>query len=138
MFGVGRTRREETNERWYRQPGGTSGGLGRFLVGLALAATGAYLILNQARVTSGYWQWWGANTFGLTLVPLLLGIGLLFVNGRSVLGWLLAAGGLIIIVVGIVANLHLYFPATSLYNLLIMLALFVGGLALIIDSLRRL
>jgi hypothetical protein len=122
---------------WYRRPGGTAGGIGRFLMGLAMAAAGGFLILNQARVTTGYWAWWGQNTFGLTLVPLILGIGLLFFNGRSVLGWLLSGLGLVVIIVGVIANLHLYFPATSLFNLLVMLVLFVGGLGLLASALVR-
>ena len=31
----------------------------------------------------GYWCLWGHNAFGLTLVPFLFGVGILFFNGRS-------------------------------------------------------
>src|SRR5215471_15627088 len=82
-------------------PGGERGGLGMFLFGLVLTIAGGYLIMNQVQVTSGYWQWFGNNTFGLTLIPLIIGIGLLFFNGRSVIGWLLAGGGAVIIFIGI-------------------------------------
>ena len=37
----------------FEGPGGTPGGLGTFLLGLALAVGGGYLILNQVQVTSG-------------------------------------------------------------------------------------
>jgi hypothetical protein len=39
----------------------------------------------------------GYNSFGLSLLPLLFGIGLLFFNGRSILGWLLLLIGAAII-----------------------------------------
>jgi uncharacterized protein len=116
--------------------GGTPGGLGEFFVGLVLAVIGGYLILNQVTVTTGFWALWGYNSFGLTLVPLLGGIGWLFFDGRSTLAWLLVVLGAAIIFVGIIANLHIYFRPTSLFNTLIMLVLLIGGLGLIARSLR--
>ena len=107
------------------------------MFGLALAIAGGYLILQQVQVTSGYWHWWGANTFGLTLIPLVIGIGLLFFNGKSIAGWLLAGAGAVIIFVGILANLEIYFRTTSLFNTILMLTLFAGGLGLMARSFRR-
>jgi uncharacterized protein len=116
--------------------GGTPGGLGSFLAGLAMVVAGGYLLLTRVTVTSGLWQFWGYNAFGLSLVPLLIGIGLLFFDGRSVAGWLLTAAGTLIIVVGIVANLHVYFRPTSLFDTLLILVLLAGGLGLVARSLR--
>jgi uncharacterized protein len=116
--------------------GGTPGGFGLFFVGLAMATVGGYLLLNQVTVHSGFWAFFGGNSFGLTLLPMLIGIGLLFFDGRSVAGWILAGLGLLIIVAGIIVNLQIYFRPTSLYNTLIMLALLAGGLGLIARSLR--
>jgi hypothetical protein len=127
----------EEGERHRFSPGGTEGGMGMFLFGLALAIAGGYLIMSQVQVTSGYWGWWGPNTFGLTLIPLIIGIGLLFFNARSVAGWLLAGGGAIIIFVGILANLQIYWRQTSLFILILMLVMFVGGLGLMARSLKR-
>ena len=49
-----------------------------FFLGMAMAVGGAYLLTNQVTVTSGYWRFWGHNAFGISLLPLLFGIGLLF------------------------------------------------------------
>ena len=122
--------------RRYRDVGGTSGGLGAFVLGLVMAAGGGYLLLNQVTVTSHAWYVYGYDAFGLSLVPLLLGIGLLFFGGRNVLGWLLVAVGTIIIFAGIIANLSIFFRPTSLFNTLIILILLVGGLGLVARSLR--
>jgi hypothetical protein len=116
--------------------GGTPGGLGEFVIGLVMAAVGGYLILNQVTVTTGVWGFWGYNAFGLTLVPLLGGIGWLFFDGRSVFGWVLVMLGAAIILAGVIANLHIYFRPTSLFNTLIMLGLLAGGLGVIARSLR--
>jgi hypothetical protein len=115
--------------------GGTAGGLGSFVLGAIMTAAGGYLLLNQVTVTTGFWTFFGYNAFGLSLVPLLFGILLLFYNGRGILGWLLVVGGLAIIAAGILTNLTIFFRPTSLFNTLIMLIMFVGGLGLIGRSL---
>lgn len=118
------------------QPGGTPGGLGKFVFGLFLAAIGLYLVFQQTSVGTGYWSWWGTNTFGLTLVPLIFGIGILFYDVKNVLGWLLSAIGVAIILSGVLMNLHIYFQQTSLFNLLVMLVLIAGGLGLMARGLH--
>jgi hypothetical protein len=67
---------------------------------------------------------------------MLIGIGLLFYNGRSIVGWLLTIAGALFILAGVLANLHIYFQPTSLFNTIVMLVLLVGGLGLIARSLR--
>lgn len=119
-----------------RGAGGTPGGVGEFLVGLAMAVAGGYLLTQQVAVSTGYWHVWGYNAFGLSLLPLLVGVGLLFFNGRSRLGWLMTFAGAVIIFVGIIMNMEIYFRQTSLFNTLIMLVLLVGGIGLIARSLR--
>ena len=117
--------------------GGTRGGMGTFLLGLGMAVAGAYMLTNRVTVTSGFWHWWGYNTFGLSLLPLLFGIGILFFNGKSIAGWLLTFAGAVIILAGILMNLQIYFQPTSLYTTLAMLALLAGGIGLIARSLTE-
>ncbi len=121
-----------------RGAGGTPGGLLPFLLGLAMAVAGAYLLTNRVTVASGFWSLWGYNTFGLSLLPLIFGIALLFFNGKSIAGWLLLFAGIIIIFTGVLMNLHIYFQPTSLFNTIIMLVLLAGGIGLIARSLRSL
>lgn len=116
--------------------GGTPGGVGLFLGGLAMMVAGGYLLLQQVQVHSGFWGWFGPNTFGLTLVPLLVGIGFLFFDGKSFVGWFLAGAGALVIVAGIIANLQIWFRPTSLYNTLMMLGLLAGGIGLVARSLK--
>jgi len=116
--------------------GGTEGGIGEFFLGLALAVGGGYLLTQRVVVTSGFWGTFGDHSFGLSLIPLLAGVAVLFFNGKSVLGWILTAGGALIIFLGVLMNLHVYFTPTSLFNTLIMLVLLMGGLGLIARSLK--
>lgn len=109
-----------------------------FVVGLAMAIAGLYLLFQQVDVHGGYWRW-GADhdrSFGLTLLPLLAGVGVLFWNGSSKIGWVLAGGGLLIIVVGIIANMRIHLRSMTLFDTLLILVLIAGGLGVIARSLR--
>jgi hypothetical protein len=116
--------------------GGTPGGIGQFIIGFVMACVGGYLLSNQVTIAGSYWSFYGTNTFGITLIPMLLGVALLFWDGRSFLGWVLTVGGALFILAGVIANMHIYFQPTSLFNTIVMLVLLVGGLALIARSTR--
>lgn len=117
--------------------GGTPGGVGQFFIGLMLAVAGGWLLTNQVQVsTGGGWYLWGMNGFGLSLIPFILGVGLIFFNGKSIAGWLLLAAGLVIVFVGILSNLQIYFRSTSLFNTLLMFALLAAGLGMMAAALR--
>jgi hypothetical protein len=117
-------------------PGGTPGGLITFFVGLGMTVAGAWLLTNQVSVSGGSWTLGGYSAFGLSLVPILFGIGMLFFDGSSRLGFLLLFAGLVIIFAGILTNLTIYFVPTSLFNTLMMLGLLAGGIGLVLRSLR--
>jgi hypothetical protein len=111
--------------------GGTPGGLGEFLLGFAMTCVGGFLITNQVKVVGSYWSFYGGNTFGITLLPILFGVGILFWSGRSVFGWVLTVAGALFILAGIIANMHIFFQPASLFETMVMLILLVGGLGLI-------
>lgn len=116
--------------------GGTPGGIPMFLIGFMMAVAGGYLLTSQVTVTSGVWALWGYNSFGLSLLPFIVGVLMLFFDGRSKIGWLLLVAGVVIILAGIIANLRIYFEPTSLFNTLTMLFLLAGGIGLLARSLK--
>ena len=118
-----------------RNAGGTPGGIVEFVIGLIMAIAGAFLISNQVVVVSGFWSMWGYSAFGLSMIPLIFGIGILFFNGKSIIGWLLLIIGVVVIIAGILVNLHVYFQPTSLFNTIIMIVLLAGGIGLIFRGL---
>jgi uncharacterized protein len=118
----------------FKGAGGTSGGVLQFLIGLAMAVAGAYMLISRVVVSSGFWNFYGYNTFGMSLIPLIFGIGFVFFNGKSIIGWLLVFVSSVIIIAGILMNLNIYFQTTSLFNTVIMLILFAGGIGLIARS----
>ena len=127
-------------QRKFEGAGGTPGGVGEFFIGILVAAIGFYLLFSHVQVHSSYWNFMGlggaGRSFGLSLIPLLFGVGILFVNGKSIVGWLLSVGGLLFILAGILINLDIYFQSTSLMNTLIMLVMIAAGLGLVVKGLR--
>jgi hypothetical protein len=122
----------------FRNIGGTPGGARPFWIGLAMVIVGTYLLLNQVTVTGGYYNfgWLGGQgrSFGVTLIPLLFGIGILFYDGRSLAGRLLTGGGALVIVAGVIGNIDIHMRETSLFNLLVLLVLMVGGVGLVVRA----
>ena len=116
--------------------GGTPGGVGQFLLGFVFAVVGGWLLMSQVTVTSGVWTLWGYDSFGMSLIPFIIGVGMLFFNGKSVFGWLLLIASLLIVIAGVIINMHIYFRPTSLFNTMMMLVLLFGGIGLIARSLR--
>ena len=124
-----------------RGAGGTPGGVGTFLLGLAFCVVGGYLVLNQVQVSSsfgffGYLGFGRQAGFGLTMLPLLIGIGVLFFDGKSKLGWILSVGGLLTIFAAVLMSLSIHWAQTSLFNTILMFGLLAGGLGLVARSLR--
>jgi hypothetical protein len=125
--------------------GGTSGGIGTFLLGFVFSVAGGWLLTNQVTVSSSFFASGlmmpllnvRMSSFGLSLIPFIIGIGFLFYNWKSIVGWLLTIAGLVVILAGILMSLNIFFRPTTLYNTLIMLALLFGGLGLMIRSFKN-
>ncbi len=120
--------------------------LGKFIIGLIMAIAGIYLFMNQVQVTTtNFWGWrytlfggWFTITsFGVTLIPFMIGVSLIFFNVRSKIGWAIMVISLIIIFIGIIASLRVVFMPAPLYVTLGILALLAGGIGLIARALLQ-
>ena len=65
-----------------------------------------------------------------------MGCGWLFFDGKSRPGLMLLLLGALIVLLGILMNLRLYFEPTSLFNTILMLVLLAGGLGLVARGLK--
>ncbi len=123
--------------------GGTSGGSGQFLLGLIMMCSGFYLLLSSVIVSSTFGlgsRLFGIGGFGVTggiiLVPLVIGIGMIFYNARSYLGWLIAIASFFAMVFGVISSVSLDLRTMSAFYLITVLVLAFGGLGLFLGSLR--
>jgi len=132
----------------FKGAGGTTGGTGSFILGFLMMCTGGFMLLNSIIVVHpfglglglfGFTLFGGAYsvTTGMVLIPLIFGIGIIFYNAKNFLGWLLAAGSLAALIAGVISNLQLGMRRMSLFELLCILVLAVGGLGIFLKSLRH-
>ncbi len=126
-----------------RGAGGTSGGSGRFLIGLIMLCGGVYLLLNSINVHSQYGfsaRLYNIGGYGVTsgmiMIPFMFGVGMVFYNARNYLGWLLAGGSIIGLIFGVISSIQFTFRAMSAFDLIVILVLSVGGLGLFLSSLK--
>ncbi len=121
----------------------SSGGLTQFFAGVAAFGIGTYMLFARVMVSAGIS---GAGMFGvgfgsgphlgLTLLPFIAGIIVLFVQGSGMLGWSLMGGGILLLIVQIIASMQMHFMATPLPIVLLIVGLMASGVGLIARSLR--
>lgn len=125
----------------YRGAGGTQGGAGLFILSLVMMVGGGYLLLNNMIIRPQFG--FGTRAFsiggmsittGIILIPFIFGIGLIFYNARNWLGWLLTVGSMVALIFGVLSNLNIQMTRMSVFDLLVILVLLVGGIGLFLRS----
>ncbi len=124
--------------------GGTSGGIGKFFIGLTMMIGGCYLFLDAVRITHHFHLGYPLYSFGalrlttgMTMIPLIFGVGLIFYNAVNPLGWLLSGASLVMLLFGILATIQFRLRTMSAFELIMILGLWLGGIGLFLNSLRH-
>lgn len=129
-----------------RGAGGSSGGVGQFFIGFIMMCGGFYMLLNAISVTSHFGfssRLYTLNalggfgvTGGMILIPLLFGIGFVFYNSKNPIGWLLTLGSITALIFGVLSSVRLNLQSMTMFELIVILVLSVGGLGLFLRSLK--
>lgn len=111
-----------------------------FLGGLTMLVVGLFLFTNKVTVQTSFFSGTlaigGVNiNSGLVIIPLIIGIVILFARPHSFAGKLITGLGLLIIVVSIIASTTISLPRISLYEWILYLVLIFGGLGLLCRAL---
>ncbi len=105
--------------------------------GIGLLLLGLFMLFQHVRVSSVPFYWWGipvGQHMGYLLFPLMLGIGWIVYNSKSVWGWLITVVSLFLLVFTIISGLSLSFYPVTMIDLLIMLLPFSIGAAFVIKG----
>jgi hypothetical protein len=116
--------------------GGTTGGLGEFLIGVLLIIVGFYMIFTNTMVFTSFWYFHGYNLLGPLIIAFMLGLVCLSMHSGSMFGWLLCGGAILAITVGILMNLRFHFRGITLLSALIMFGFPAVGFGFVLRSLR--
>jgi uncharacterized protein len=130
-----------------RGAGGTSGGIGQFIIGVIMMCGGFYLLLNSIVVTSFFgmgFNLYGVSFFGghfnitsgMVMIPFMFGVGMIFYNRKNIIGWLLTVFSIVALVFGVISSTQFQFKSMSAFELIVILVLAVGGIGLFLNSLR--
>jgi hypothetical protein len=124
--------------------GGSEGGLGRFFLGLGMFIAGAYLLLSAIQVTNNFYFGYGLFsvggfqiTSGIIFIPFMIGVGMLFFNSSNIIGWLLAVGSVLLMIIGVISSTHLSLRPMSAFELIMITGLLAGGMGLFFSSFRN-
>lgn len=122
----------------FQGAGGTPGGTGSFCMGLIMMCVGFYMLLQSIQVSQsfnlgaalfhiGAFGGGATITGGMVLIPLVFGIGMIFYDARNPMGWVLGLGSAAALIFGVLAGLQFTLRSMTLFELLTILVLSVGG-----------
>ena len=111
-----------------------------FLVGLVICGLGIFLVFQNTILYTNFslMDLLGFNPpFGVVLLPLIIGVGILFFNDKSIFGWLLIIFGLITIIAGILMGLKIFFKPVTLYQGLLMFCTITAGVGIMLKAISK-
>jgi len=122
--------------------GGTEGGVSTFFLGLAMIVAGGYLFFNSIQVGFqwGHGMYRMGNfqvTGGMVLFPFIFGVGFIFYNFESIIGWVLASASIIMLTVGVISSVQFHLRRMSSFDLMMILTLLFGGVGIFLSSLKK-
>lgn len=113
------------------------------LIGLVLIGGGVFWVLNSFVVTFSWGSMWtgfgihlGLAT-GLMLVPLLIGIGLLFFLEHRWIAWVVISIGLLAILVTLLTSVRFRPLSASLWQYVLMFGMIAAGVGLTLKALLK-
>lgn len=120
------------------------GDLLKFFMGIMMLAGGLFMIFNNIRVTSswgmgGYFFHigsWGIPN-GLIMLPLIVGIMMLFMMERKIFGWIVFSAGIVIVLLSVLASTRITWRGSTGFEYVIMFGLTAAGAGLVIRELFR-
>lgn len=116
----------------------------KFLVGLVMLVVGLFLIFNNITVSSnwgmgGYFFSFGSFNVpnGAIMLPILIGIGMLFFMRKRIYGWIVLSIGVVFVLLSVIMSTRITWLPTKAYIFIIMFGLVAAGGGLVLRELFR-
>ena len=109
-------------------------------LGIIIIGIGLFLLLQQTDVTMSFASFRLGNfgiPSGLVVVPLLVGVIMMFYNSKFWLARIVTILGAVIIVAAIIMSTTIRFRTTSMYNYVLIILFIASGAGLILRSLFK-
>lgn len=126
-------------KKHYRSYSSDKNDLLSFFIGMLLLGGGLFWIFQSVRVTT---SWGGFYRFGMwempngvIIIPLLIGIIMLFMMRRKIFGWIVTSIGILAILITIMNSVSFRFVSQSLFSYILMFGFTAVGAALVIKGL---
>lgn len=110
----------------------------QFFLGLLLFCVGVFLVFQNTTVSMA-WYTWSIGGMGLSqgivVIPLLIGIGLMFYNSKSIVSWIVFILGIVFVLITIIMSVRIRFNPISLLSYVFMFGAILAGAGLLLKSL---
>ena len=134
--------RELMNSREHNEDAVTR--LAKFFIGLVMLAVGLFMIFQNITVSSS----WGRGGYfyhignfgisnGMIMLPIIIGIGMLFFMRKRIFGWIVLAIGVAFVLFTVLATTHITWRTPSAYVFVIMFGMTAAGAGLVLRELFR-
>ena len=123
-------------------PGKAQNELLEFFMGFLLFGGGLYWVFNSFTVSSSWGHgYWGIGSLrmpmGTMLIPLLVGIGLLFFFEKKSIGGFVCALGVLVILISLITSISFHAVSGTLFTYILMFGMVAAGAALLIKVLFK-
>ena len=112
----------------------------QFFIGIILAAVGLFMVFQCAQVSTAF----GLTLFGsfslpsgVVIVPLLIGIVMLFFCRKKFAAWTVTVIGILIILAALITSVRITWEKTSLFSFILMFGFIAAGGGLILKTLFK-
>ena len=134
--------RELMNSREEKEDAGTR--IAKFFIGMVLLAVGLFMIFQNITVSSS----WGRGGYiyhfgdfgianGMIMLPIIIGIGMLFFMKKRIYGWIVLAIGVTFVLFTIFATTSIHWRTTSAYLFVVMFGMTAAGAGLVLREIFR-
>lgn len=134
--------RELMNNRDTKEDAGAR--LAKFFIGLVMLAVGLFMIFQNTEVRSS----WGMGGYfyhigdfrlanGMIMMPMIVGIGMLFFMRKRIYGRIVLVIGIIFVLFTIVSTTQIHWRTTSAYMFVIMFGMTAAGAGLVMREIFR-